>query len=667
MLTELVATTAALWLGLVLLEFLFYRPFRRPSHRAKSLGSVKFSRDKLPERVDAVVIGAGQGGLSCASVLAQYGYRVVVFEQHEVIGGGAHTFAVDGKTRWRFDAGLHFTIPWHEQALQLAVGAAAPPVPVPKLGEASGVYERISLGGAAPLEVKDEKQLEGDLAARFPEHAAAIRSYFRLAESVQLRFALWVVSSVLPMGARLALLASPLMRMWRKWASKTTRDGLNELIPGDDARTAQLRALMSGLWLDSGSPPTRMSFWMQTAVFGGFQVLGAAYPTGGPQEMAMAMAEAVEARGGAVFVKTPVASIEVDGSGAAVGVRLADGDLVRAPLVVSGLGYRSTESLLPAAHRAGRKLQTDQSCGFVMANIALDGTADELGISSANLWLQPASEANDWDVFGGIDAFFESPLDVPVAHIPAGITFPSVKDRSHAGARQQPSHHSCQILVPACFEWFSALEEESGRGDGRPEPLVGSRHAPPHVFRSEAYAESKAKWKRRLLELLHTHYPKPEGKVAFCDISTPVTIENYLRQGDGAAIGLDVTPGRFVDANEVRQLDMRSRKVRGLWLAGQDSLMCGQVIAAGAGIVCALRILGPVAMIRFAIRAVRLLAPRAVAALLRKPDAPPSVDPLSAIPLARKSDPMSAIPLASPRDRDSLPPPPSVSPTPDDG
>ena len=184
MLTEVVATLTAVFLGLVLLEFLFYRPFRRPSHRAKSLGSVKFSRDKLPERVDAVVIGAGQGGLSCASVLAQYGYRVVVFEQHEVIGGGAHTFAVDGKTRWRFDAGLHFTIPWHEQALQLAVGAAAPPVPVPKLGEASGVYERISLGGAAPLEVKDEKQLEGDLAARFPEHAAAVHSYFRLAESV---------------------------------------------------------------------------------------------------------------------------------------------------------------------------------------------------------------------------------------------------------------------------------------------------------------------------------------------------------------------------------------------------------------------------------------------------------------------------------------------------
>ena len=123
----------------------------------------------------------------------------------------------------------------------------------------------------------------------------------------------------------------------------------------------------------------------------------------------------------------------------------------------------------------------------------------------------------------------------------------------------------------------------------------------------------------RLLELLHTHYPKTAGKVAFCDISTPVTIENYLRQGDGAAIGLDVTPGRFVDANEVRQLDMRSRKVPAS-ASPARTLMCGQVIAAGAGIVRALRILGPVAMLRFAIRAV---AARAAcrAALLRKPDA----------------------------------------------
>ncbi len=51
---------------------------------------------------------------------------------------------------------------------------------------------------------------------------------------------------------------------------------------------------------------------MQTAVFGGFQKMGAAYPHGGPQELALAMAEAIEARGGAVFVRCPVTRIIID-------------------------------------------------------------------------------------------------------------------------------------------------------------------------------------------------------------------------------------------------------------------------------------------------------------------------------------------------------------------
>ena len=168
-----------------------------------------------------------------------------------------------------------------------------------------------------------------------------------------------------------------------------------------------------------------------------------------------------------------------------------------------------------------------------MANIALDGTADELGISSANLWLQPASEANDWDVFGGIDAFFDSPLDVLVAHIPAGITFPSVKDLVAAGARQQPSHHACQILVPACFEWFSrsrrraAAAWPAGAAGGQP-PRAAARLPVGSVRGEQGEVEAAS-----CSSCCTPTTQRRNGKVAFCDISTPVTIENYLRQGDG--------------------------------------------------------------------------------------------------------------------------------------
>ena len=82
-------------------------------------------------------------------MLSQFGETVVVCEQHEVTGGGAHTFAANGKTKWRFDAGLHITIPPHEQALQLACGAAAPPVAFDMLHDAAGASDYIALGGGA--------------------------------------------------------------------------------------------------------------------------------------------------------------------------------------------------------------------------------------------------------------------------------------------------------------------------------------------------------------------------------------------------------------------------------------------------------------------------------------------------------------------------------------
>lgn len=351
-----------------------------------------------------------------------------------------------------------------------------------------------------------------------------------------------------------------------------------------------------------------MSFWMQTAVFGGFQHLGAAYPEGGPQRIALACAQAVEAHGGAVCVRSAVSSILLDASGRACGVRLASGDELESELVISGLGYRATLALLPAAAAPPRALRSRQSCGFVMANVALEGSAEELGISCANMWLQPAAEANGYDAIGAIDAFMKDPLGVPVEWMPMGITFPSCKDAAH----RQPERHTCQVLVPC--EWSAFAEHWPSDDCGARQACFGgaagwARHMPPHAPRRqpERYAALKQRWADRILELLCKHYPKLEGRVVFCDVSTPLSIEYYLRSGGGGAIGLDVTPARFLDEAELKLLDMRHPSAKGLWMAGQDALMCGQVNAAAAGLLCALRLLGPAHWLRFGARAVRLL------------------------------------------------------------
>ena len=86
------AAAFALLIAVALVECVLFRPLRRPAKRSRTTGTARFSKDRLPPRVDAVIIGSGPGGLSCGAALSQFGERVVVCEQHQVIGGGSHTF-----------------------------------------------------------------------------------------------------------------------------------------------------------------------------------------------------------------------------------------------------------------------------------------------------------------------------------------------------------------------------------------------------------------------------------------------------------------------------------------------------------------------------------------------------------------------------------------------
>lgn len=112
-----------------------------------------------------------------------------------------------------------------------------------RLSEPDGTSERIALADDAlpPLEIRSLPQLRDELCARYPEHAAQVRRYFRLSEAVQLRWAVWLTSALLPMWTRLLLLRSPLMGVWRLWTCLTAQQGLEEVFAAAEQAEAPTR------------------------------------------------------------------------------------------------------------------------------------------------------------------------------------------------------------------------------------------------------------------------------------------------------------------------------------------------------------------------------------------------------------------------------------------
>jgi len=591
-------------------------PWKPADKRKRSLGHQKWDERKLPDRIDAIVIGSGMGGLSCAAVLGTAGKHVVVFEQHEVLGGGTHCFHVDGKAKWKFDSGLHYTIPLSQQMLQVACGASEPPVLFPRMGEPSdAAYDRVKLSGLdSEFRIINDKQMKKQLKGMFPKHHAEIDAFYFKARQVNMLFPFWMLTVFMPTWVKRWFMNSWFMTPWRQWASKTAQAGIEDIIPGKDEQSNKLKALLSGLFLDSGGVPTSMSFFMTSAVNVGFPFVGGAYPLGGPEEMNLNLCEAIESHGGQVFVKTPVTKIVTDENHAVTGVELFDGTIVECKTVISATGFRNTfNNLVPRTacqhfNIDTKDLKLAQAAGFLMANVAINGTAEELQIECSNLWPMPASERNNFDMFQGIEDFFADPLGVPAADIPLMITFPSVKDRRFAA--EKGKYQTCQVLAMAKFEWFSKYQ-----GDN-----PWARNAPPNVERNfqDEYDAYKQKWADRCVEALLIHYPQFKDRIEFVNLSTPLTIDHYLQSTHGSAVGLDVTPTRFTDLETMDQLDMKS-KIPGLWLTGHDVLMCGVPLAQLSGIFTACRILGFFRSLEFSVCSLKLLVTSFVRSFFVKP------------------------------------------------
>ncbi|MCA9689725.1 MAG: FAD-dependent oxidoreductase, partial [Myxococcales bacterium] len=240
-------------------------------------------------------------------------------------------------------------------------------------------------------------QFRENLASAFPGEVAAIDGYFARVREVAGAMRRYYLARLAP--PRLATAADLLFARTAQAAFQArTADVVGAL-----TQDPRLRTALCGQWGYYGSTPSRSSFAMQALVTKHF-LHGGYYPEGGSSEIARCLLRTVADAGGWTRIRSDVAEILVE-DGAAIGVRLADGEELRARRVVSAVGVMSTVTrLLPPAHRDAAWARSIDQLSPAPAHVCLylgfRGDIREAGAGAANKWFWSTwdVEADGWDV-----------------------------------------------------------------------------------------------------------------------------------------------------------------------------------------------------------------------------------------------------------------------------
>ncbi|HEX2163670.1 MAG TPA: NAD(P)/FAD-dependent oxidoreductase [Thermoanaerobaculia bacterium] len=298
-------------------------------------------------RYDAVVVGAGIGGLIAANLLAREGLAVLLVERHYMAGGFCSSFRRGGYT---FDASTHFyPLLGNSRTLTGAL--------IDGLGVETGW---VKMDPVDTFHFPDGSRFE--VPADLDDYLAAVRARFpHQAEALDRFFADVREAYVLGLVAYFGERETPRLARFRDW---TLTEALERHF--DDP---ELRLLLTADCPHWGSSPSSTSFVFDSMLRLSY-FLGNYYPVGGSQAFADELARRFEERGGEILMSTAVDRVEVGARAEGGGrfVRAVEMETLRGPLagrhrveaatVVANVDLASLVERLVGAEAVGDELAT---------------------------------------------------------------------------------------------------------------------------------------------------------------------------------------------------------------------------------------------------------------------------------------------------------------------
>ncbi len=484
----------------------------------------------VKDRYDVIVVGAGNGGLTSAALLAKRGLKVLVVEQHYIPGGCVTALR---RHDTAMDVGAAILYGWGEK------GYNPHRFVMNELEEEIDMIRhesiwRMHLLGSHVTIWHDKERFLNELTALFPHQDKEIRALYAEFEDfyeamVMSNDLMMPPTELSPRDGLKTFLKNPtgIMKVLR-FLINSEEAIINKHI--SDPKVLGFFDYVTGLFTQCNT--TESPAILGATMFIDNHVGGACYPSGSPQMLPNKLEKAIEKNGGKVIYRELVDEILIY-RGKAYGIRLTDGTEIMADRIISNADvYHLYGKLVKPRYIKPKRMEWAQSFDPSVCTLLIYLVVDREAVPED---AQPIELLAD-NIYNFSDCIC--------------VFIPS-KDDPTLGP---PDKHSLTVIAPTSLKW--------PRPDDR-------------FYQSEEYYALKEKEANIALERMEKWiFPNIRDHIVSMDIGTPSTLERYTRKAYGHVGGPKLTMKQHFYARLRAKSDWEN-----LYCAGDSTSMGEGVVA----------------------------------------------------------------------------------------
>jgi prolycopene isomerase len=450
----------------------------------------------MNEKYDCIIIGAGMGGLTAASILARNGKKVLVLEKNSKVGGYAVNFK---RGNFNFDASLHMINGCNEG--QSTYNILKKCGVVDKIKILAHPYISRTIFPDYDFRIPQANMTEyiNVLSQYFPEERKGIERFFEEMHKVFVEGKQCIYSKI-PLAVELFYFPFKYPNLF-KYSFVTFKFALDRFLKNE-----RLKALIAQFWMFTGTNPNRLRAFYYLYPDYDYLNNGANYIKGGSQALSNALLDVIMENGGKILINSPVEKILLDNH-TAKGVSTKT-DHYLADVVISNIDVRKTFSDLtgegyfkPRFIKKLKRMETSTS--FFVVYIGLNADLKEKGLSDYEIFYNPCYD---------LEKQFLASMNNDMIGTSLMLTIHSNIDTESAPARKS----SVSISTLSGYDYWANLSKNE-------------------------YNETKERLADILIKRAERVIPNLPAYIETMEIATPMTMEKFTGNYKGAVLGFSQT------------------------------------------------------------------------------------------------------------------------------